>query len=116
MINISFGFAFCADVIAALLIPLTAALVHVNIAPLAVLVGVYVKAVLVQIAGGVKELLNVGEDPDEYVNVNGSDAIPFAVTANEYVPVGNPTGKSKVAVSGALPLKSPVLFQFEVLT
>ena len=43
-----------------LLIPATEALVQVNVAPAVALVGVYVNAVLLQMAAGVKVLLSVG--------------------------------------------------------
>ena len=79
LINISFGAALCGVVIAALLIPETAALVHVNVPLVRVLVGLYVNAVPLQIAGGVSVLVKVGKA----LNVIGSEAIPFAVTTKE---------------------------------
>jgi hypothetical protein len=60
LINVSFGLLLWATVTAALLIPATAALVHVKVAPLVLLVGEYVNDVLLQIAVGVNVLLNVG--------------------------------------------------------
>ena len=42
------------------LMPLTAALVHANVAPLVALVGVYAKVLALQMSAGVKVLLNTG--------------------------------------------------------
>ena len=42
------------------LMPLTAALVHANVAPLVALVGVYANVLALQIAAGVKVLLSTG--------------------------------------------------------
>ena len=58
--KVSLGLADWAVVTAALLIPVTAALVQVKVEPAEALVGVQVKAELEQIAGGVKVLLKVG--------------------------------------------------------
>ena len=79
LIKTSFGFVDCGVVIAALLMPATAARVHVNVTPLVVLVGVYVKAFPLQIAAGVNVLLSEGVG----VNETGSELIPFATTTNE---------------------------------
>lgn len=43
-----------------LLIPATPALVQVIVAPVVALIGVYVNALLLQIAAGVRELLSAG--------------------------------------------------------
>jgi hypothetical protein len=111
LIKTSFGFADCAVVMAALLMPDTAARVQLNVAPAEPLVGVYVNAVFVQIAEGVNELLKVGVPG---VKETGFDAIPFATTTREYVPAGNPAGNEKLTVSAAAPRCTPVLFQLEV--
>jgi len=47
------------------------------------------------------------------VRENGLEGLPFATTSTAYVPSGTPN-RSKVAVSGAAPLITPVLFQLVV--
>jgi hypothetical protein len=56
--RVSFGFPLPEE--AGLLIPPTAARVHVNTTPAVPLVGLYENNVLLQIAGGVNELVSVG--------------------------------------------------------
>ena len=58
MISVSFGLPV--PEAAGLLIPATAALDHAKVVPAVPLVGVYENTVLLQIAGGVNELVSVG--------------------------------------------------------
>jgi hypothetical protein len=69
LVRISFGSPVPEP--AALLIPPTTARVHENNVPATLLVGVYENTVLLQMAGGVSELVNIGEGFTVIVNENG---------------------------------------------
>ena len=58
--RVSFGFEVCGVVTAELLIPDTAALVQVNVAPVVVLLGEYVNGELLHTGAVTKVLLSVG--------------------------------------------------------
>ena len=45
------------------------------------------------------------------LNATASELMPFATTANEYVPAGNPAGSVNSVVTGVLPVITPVLLQ-----
>ena len=81
LMSVSFGLEDCGVVTAALLMPATAARVHVKLAPLEDEAGVYVNDVLLQTADGVNELLNTGADAG--VKETESEAMPLATTTKE---------------------------------
>ena len=76
LISISFGFPV-PDAIG-LLIPITGALVHAKVVPTVALVEVYENRVLLQIAGGFKELVKVGRGFTRTVAVIDVPVHPFA--------------------------------------
>jgi hypothetical protein len=72
LFNVSDGSDDCGEVTAALLIPVTAALVHVNVVPATLLEAVYVKSVPLQTADGDSGLDNEGFGFTVMVTVNGA--------------------------------------------